>query len=140
MRPFLIVLVALAGCTAAPLSAPPGRGTDSFPGPVAFGSEAQYQEQRTAAVAALRAAARSTPASAPGACRTAGVGERPCGGPFEYVVYSAEAADTLRVAGWAEHVYRLDSLANARFGYASTCEFRGPPPVVLRNGECVAGQ
>lgn len=103
-----------------------------------FESEASYQEQRAAATRALGIAMGQPHADDVSACRTVAVGERACGGPASFSVYSLDAADPSVVEMAASRVAALDRRANEQFGLSSTCEVREPPPLALRDGLCTA--
>ena len=140
MRPPLFALALLLGACSVPEvpafdePAPPLPTAPAVPDP--FESEADYRQQRSVALAALTDAA-GTAASAPASCRVLPVGERPCGGPSEFVAYSTEAAEVPVLLGLAREVSALDARATAQFEYVSTCEVMEPPPVALRDGRCV---
>ncbi len=140
-----LVLAALAVAACAPAPDPPAAGatppvaTPELP-PVSdepFASEDEYRLLRTQAVEALDAAA-STGAESADACRVLLYGDQACGGPTDWVVFSAETSDTLQVRQLAERVTALSAKANAQFNYVSTCMALIEPPVMLNDGQCVA--
>jgi hypothetical protein len=73
------------------------------------------------------------------ACRTLPLGAKPCGGPWTYLVYSAEASNSDRLDALAADYDRIDSARNRACGLASTCEVTAAPTPVLADGRCVAG-
>lgn len=70
-------------------------------------------------------------------CRYIGIGAKPCGGPWEFLVYSASTVDeeTLRkkVESHNEHEDRM----NRTYGYASDCSLPNPPEIGCVEGRCV---
>lgn len=79
-----------------------------------------------------------TEACAAGACRTAPVGSRPCGGPRTYLVYCASATDSAALFAKLDELARAEQAFNSASGMASTCEYRMPPGVAIQGGRCVA--
>ena len=129
MRLAALCVLTLSGCSS---SVGGGEGP--------FASEDDYRAQRAAAVADLEETVGVPAASRLEACQTIGLGERACGGPAAYAIYSTEAADSVRVGVAADRVTALDRLANGQFEYVSTCVLLSPPPVALRDGVCVAAR
>ena len=103
-----------------------------------FDSEASYQSQREAALRALDVAIGRPAAGDAGACRAVAVGEKACGGPAAFALYSLATADPSLVEMAASRVAALDRRAIAQFGLASTCDVVEPPPLAVRDGLCVA--
>lgn len=71
-------------------------------------------------------------------CRTAPVGDRPCGGPRMYLVYCARTTDTVALNRKLAELAAAEREMNQRSGAMSTCEFRMPPQTELTNGTCRA--
>lgn len=69
-------------------------------------------------------------------CRTAPVGERPCGGPRDYVVYCARTTDTAALNRKLAELRQAEMELNRKSGAMSTCEFRMPPDLALSGGSC----
>jgi hypothetical protein len=126
---FLLLLAALAGaCAPAPPQAPPD---DDRP-------QADYEAELARLSDEIDAAIGEARADTLAQCRILEVGVKPCGGPWEYRVFSLTDGDP-------EEVLRLTAIYNARnaemnerFGLVSTCEFVGPPEVALEGGRCIA--
>ncbi len=74
----------------------------------------------------------------PGQCRTAPVGDRPCGGPRDYVVYCATTTDTVALFRKLEELKRAEQEYNRKHDLVSTCEFRLPPQTELVGTTCRA--
>lgn len=125
----------------------PGYAADSTqtpryePAPVAdglFESMEDYREQRSEARADLDAAIGTPRATRANECRLLPVGERACGGPASYIVYSASGEAEIAIIRAAARVTALDREANAQFEIMSTCEVIPEPMTVVENGVCVA--
>jgi len=152
MRPFAALIVtALAACapSASPrdasVSNPPAEASEvaapappSRAAPAPGAGEAPADTNRIARLEReARALAHADGCSA-GACRTAPVGSRPCGGPREYVVYCAATTDSAALFAKLAELARAEEAFNAASGMASTCEYRMPPNVTVQGGRCVA--
>lgn len=85
-----------------------------------------------------RALARTEGCSEAGACRTAPVGVRPCGGPRDYLVYCATSTDTAALFAKLAELKRVEEARNRESGMMSTCEYRLPPGTELVDGTCHA--
>lgn len=83
-----------------------------------------------------RALAHSTGCSSAGACRTAPVGVRACGGPRSYIVYCAASTDTVALARKLRELERVERARNERTGAMGTCEMRMPPSTTITGGSC----
>lgn len=83
-----------------------------------------------------RALARLDGCTSAGACRTAPVGWRGCGGPRTYLVYCAATTDTLALFRKLSELERAEQAYNASTGIASTCELRAPPAVGFEGRSC----
>ena len=70
-------------------------------------------------------------------CRTAPVGDRPCGGPREYLVYCPLTTDSAALFRKLGELAAAEKAFNAQSGMMSTCEFRMPPTVTASGGRCV---
>jgi hypothetical protein len=71
-------------------------------------------------------------------CRTAPVGDRPCGGPRTYLVYCARTTDSTALNHKLAELVAAERAMNLRTGAMSTCEFRMPPQTALVDGSCRA--
>ena len=83
-----------------------------------------------------RALAKLDGCTSAGACRTAPVGWRGCGGPRAYLVYCAASTDTMALFRKLTELERAEQAYNASTGMASTCELRTPPAVRLEGRSC----
>lgn len=84
------------------------------------------------------ALARTTGCSTVEQCRSAPMGNRPCGGPRYYVPYCPLTTDTAALFAKLKAVVAAENEYNRREGLMSTCEFRGPPEMELSAGACRA--
>ena len=59
-------------------------------------------------------------------CRSVAVGAKPCGGPWEYLIYSAATLDEETLFEFVARHEEFERYMNERYGYVSTCDI---PPV-----------
>ncbi len=73
-------------------------------------------------------------------CRYAGLGSKPCGGPWSYVVYST-SVDTNKLVSKVSFYNAAEDRYNRKWGIYSTCDVT-PPPDSIRclKGVCVGYQ
>lgn len=71
-------------------------------------------------------------------CREIALGVKPCGGPWEYLVYSVETTDSVALQLKVAEYNRLQREYNEETGQASDCAFVTPAGVELARGSCVA--
>ena len=71
-------------------------------------------------------------------CRYAGVGSKPCGGPWEFIIYSASSTDSTALAEKLTAYNAFETEMNERYGYASDCSVPNAPVLAYREGRCVA--
>jgi hypothetical protein len=138
----MLTLLMVGACSSgtprdgAPPATPPAEDVVPLPG------VAPDDDPDMARIASLEAEARAlaNPAGCASgdACRTAPVGNRPCGGPREYVVYCPATTDSAALFRALEELVRAEDAYNRKHELASTCEFRMPPETALRDGMCVA--
>jgi hypothetical protein len=93
------------------------------------------QEARTAIDVAIGEAGASRLEQ----CALVAVGQRPCGGPRQYLAYSLVQTDSAELASLVEIYDRLDRERNERQGLVSTCQVLARPEVGLEEGRCVTG-
>jgi hypothetical protein len=120
------LLIAAAGCSAWP-------GGDTC-------GDARFERELRELRAEIDAEIGAGEASSVGACAALPLGAKPCGGPWTYLVYSAEASDPARLDALAAEYDRLDAARNEACGLGSDCLFVGPPPVTLEDGRCAVGR
>ena len=71
-------------------------------------------------------------------CRYAGVGSKPCGGPWEFIIYSASSTDSTALAERLTAYNDFEAEMNERYGYASDCSVLNEPVLAYKDGRCVA--
>ena len=71
-------------------------------------------------------------------CRSIAFGDKPCGGPWSYKVYSVTGVDTLQVAGMVDAYNKFNTVLNNRYGWMSDCMVVMPPNIDCMEGRCVA--
>lgn len=72
------------------------------------------------------------------ACRYAGLGAKPCGGPWEYIVYSASSTDSTALAERLTAYGAFEAEMNERYGYVSDCSVPNIPVLTYTDGRCGA--
>ncbi len=133
----LLALAALAGCST------PSRGPQADSAPPAGEAPATGTAPSDSVTIArldreARALARTDGCGDAGACRTAPLGHRPCGGPREYLVYCARTTDSVALFRKLDSLQRAEMARNAASGAMGTCDFREPPAVTASGGQCRA--
>jgi hypothetical protein len=129
---YLVVMAALAGCGYTNGT----NGTnDEGPGDC---DSAVFEERLETLRGEIEEEIGEAKASDVAACRTLPLGAKPCGGPWTYLVYSAEASDSTRLAELAAEYHDVNAEWNEACELASDCMMVGPPDVTLENGRCVA--
>ena len=72
-----------------------------------------------------------------GECRSFPLGAKPCGGPWEYLIYSITDSDTLKIKEKAEEYNEWNRVLNSRYGYESDCGMTEEPQLLCLSGKCV---
>ena len=70
------------------------------------------------------------------ACRVIAFGSKPCGGPWRYLAYSAEATDSVGLTALVDEFNQLEARLNEEEGRASDCSMVQRPQIVWREGRC----
>jgi hypothetical protein len=70
-------------------------------------------------------------------CRYTGLGTKPCGGPWEYIVYSVASVDSSELAAQVAAYNDFNEELNLRYGWVSDCSVPPPPVVGCQDGRCV---
>jgi hypothetical protein len=71
-------------------------------------------------------------------CRTIAFGAKPCGGPWQYLVYSMAITDSTALAAAVARYNAREAEINTAEGRMSDCAFVAPPNLARVNGRCVA--
>lgn len=133
-RPRVAVLAAaltLAGAALGACSSTPAATATREPGVVRldnFPSGDKSADQ--AALDSLKRAARllaKQDGCADGRCASVGLGAKPCGGPWEYLVYCPTSTDVTRLRAVATEVERAERVFNERYGIMSDCAVTPEP-------------
>ena len=82
------------------------------------------------------ALARAEGCSSVDQCRSAPVGNRPCGGPRYYVPYCPLTTDSAALFAKLAELSRAESDYNRKNGLMSTCEMRLPGELAHSGGSC----
>lgn len=69
-------------------------------------------------------------------CRYAGLGSKPCGGPWEYIVYSVGSTDSTALTARLTAYDAFEAEMNELYGYLSDCSIPNDPVLVFRDGRC----
>lgn len=98
------------------------------------GDRAQLMEMRGEIVALIGDAAGASIAD----CRYSGVGAKPCGGPWEYIVYSVSSTDSMALAQQLAAYHAFEAEMNELYGYVSDCSVPAIPVLAYEDGRCIA--
>jgi hypothetical protein len=69
-------------------------------------------------------------------CQTIAYGNRPCGGPATYLIYSAKNVDAVKLTALAARYTQLHSRYNQAVGAISICSMEMPPKTACQNNVC----
>ncbi len=70
-------------------------------------------------------------------CRALPFGAKPCGGPWEYLIYSSINSDTLKIQEKVDEYNEWNEVINERYGYTSECSEAEAPQLLCLKGKCV---
>ena len=70
-------------------------------------------------------------------CRCIGLGAKPCGGPWEYLIYSVSSVDTVALAQEVASYNDFNAVLNQRYGWVSDCSIARKPTPGCKDGKCV---
>ena len=71
-----------------------------------------------------------------GQCEVIAFGSKPCGGPWEYLVYSSSSTDPELLIEKVNTYNQLEEEYNQENGIFSDCAFVMPPEVTCADGQC----
>lgn len=71
-------------------------------------------------------------------CFYTGLGAKPCGGPWVYLIYSSVNTDTTELFLKVQEYNDWNIVINKRYEYVSDCSVPDPPKLVCISGKCVA--
>ena len=73
-------------------------------------------------------------------CRYIALGDKPCGGPWEYLIYCAESVDEKHLEDLVMAYNAFERDINERYQRISDCAYAMPPEeLILEKGRCIAG-
>ena len=100
---------------------------------------AQTEDGARARLAVMRQEVDALVGDACGAmdCRYVGMGAKPCGGPWEYIIYSTAATDSAALAERLGQYKAFEADMNQRYGYSSDCSVPNEPVLGCEAGRCV---
>ena len=70
-------------------------------------------------------------------CRYIAFGAKPCGGPWEYLIYSISVTDSAELAEKVDFYNGYEDMMNHKYGYVSDCSVPDPPELGCVDGVCV---
>ena len=74
-------------------------------------------------------------------CRYIALGDKPCGGPWEYVIYCAESVNEEHLNDLVTAYNKFEHDINIKYNRISDCMYLMPPEeLVLEKGYCIASQ
>lgn len=135
MRQSLAILLVGLACAQPPAES--GTGGSSAR-PVISGDEQQDMTTLDRLRTEARQMARADGCATAGECRTAPMGAKPCGGPWEYLVYCSLTTDEPALRAHLERLRQFEDSLNRRYGRGSTCDMVLEPSVTLDGGSCRA--
>jgi len=137
----------LVGCSDAAVPDTP-EATQLKPAPSALTKNSQASgindENKTVSRVAIHAAntqlktlTENTSCDTSTQCRVLPVGNRACGGPSSYLIYSTKHSNNEEVEKLAEHITSLESQFNAQTGMMSICQHLTAPATQCSDNKCV---
>lgn len=69
-------------------------------------------------------------------CRYAGIGAKPCGGPWEFIIYSVSSTDSTALDERLKAYDAFEAEMNELYGYVSDCSVPNIPVLVFKDGRC----
>ena len=69
-------------------------------------------------------------------CGFMGLGTKPCGGPWEYVIFSVLNTDTAELGAKVLEYNNFNRILNERYEYSSDCSIVETPRLVCISGKC----
>jgi hypothetical protein len=70
-------------------------------------------------------------------CRYIAFGDKPCGGPWKYLIYSAATIDTMELQRMVASYNEFNEILNHRYAWRSDCSLAYLPNVGCQEGTCV---
>ena len=90
-------------------------------------------------LARIRGAVAEAKCSDDRQCRTLPIGEKPCGGPEQWLPYASTSAAADQLRAWAAELSAAAYRRNQSSAMAGTCQFTPDPGAACVAGRCVAG-
>ena len=88
--------------------------------------------------AAIRSLVGEPACSSVTQCRAQPFGSKPCGGPRQYLIFSATVTDSVRLASALARYHELDARQNERLGMSSDCAVVSRPALACALRQCAA--
>ena len=133
----MLVLLALAiACAQPPSETGTGGGAAALP--TISGDERQDMATLERLRSEARTMAKADGCQEAGQCRSAPMGAKPCGGPWEYLVYCSISTDEAALRAHLDRLRQFEDSLNRRYGRGSTCDMVMEPRLGLEGGACRA--
>ncbi len=71
-------------------------------------------------------------------CRSIGFGDKPCGGPWSYLIYSIVNVDTVDLLAKVQSYNDYERELNLKWGAYSDCSFAVPPVLGVVHNACTS--
>ena len=91
-----------------------------------------------ALLARIRGAVGAAQCSDNSQCRTLAIGQKPCGGPEQWLPYSSATAPVEPLKAWSAELAAAAKRRNASSGMAGNCSYTPDPGAACVAGRCVA--
>ena len=134
----LALLLLIPACTQPPSET--GTGGGAVAAPVITGDEQQDMATLERLRTEARAMARAEGCTSAGECRSAPMGAKPCGGPWEYLVYCPARTDEAALRAHLDRLRQFEDSLNRRYTRGSTCDMVMEPRIVIEGGSCRAAR
>jgi len=92
-----------------------------------------------ALLARIRGAVGEAKCSDISQCRTLPIGEKPCGGPEQWLPYAITSTSAEQLKAWSAELAAAAKRRNETSGMAGNCRYNPDPGVACVAGRCVVG-
>ncbi len=73
-------------------------------------------------------------------CKMITLGKKPCGGPWDYLIYSTKTTNETILVSLVSIYNLLDGVANKISLKISTCDIEPAPEIILQDNQCKDGR
>ncbi len=99
-------------------------------------NQGEDEAKLEASRAEIRSFVANTRCSESSECRAIDFGSKPCGGAWEYLVYSEATVDPADLEAMVAEHNRFENTLNSRYGYVSDCSVPSLPALDCRESRC----